>query len=64
MWRTLTLAPEPKDTKLVPEDFDLALRRMKTDLALLDLRRSLIHDELDATSVLALADRILELQSR
>jgi hypothetical protein len=35
---------------------------MKTDLALLDLRRALLHDDLDAPSVLALADRILELQ--
>ena len=56
------LEPTPKDSNLVPEDFDLALRRMKTDLALLDLRRSLLHDELDASSVLAVANRILELQ--
>jgi hypothetical protein len=54
--------PTPKDSKLVPEDFDLALRRMKNDLALLDLRRSLLQADLDAPTVLALADRILELQ--
>jgi hypothetical protein len=54
--------PTPKDSNLVPEDFDFALRRMKTDLALLDLRRSLLHDELDAPAVLAIAARILELQ--
>jgi hypothetical protein len=56
------IEPTPKDSNLVPQDFDHALRRMKTDLALLDLRRSLLHDDLDAPSVLALADRILALQ--
>ena len=49
----------------MPDDFDLALRRMKTDLALLDLRRALLRDEPGrARSVLALTDRILELQRR
>ena len=35
--------PAPKDSNLLPDDFDLALRRMKTDLALLDLRRTLLQ---------------------
>jgi hypothetical protein len=60
MWRALE--PSTKDSKLVPDDFDLALRRMKKDLALLDLRRSLLRDDLDAPRVLALTDQILELQ--
>jgi hypothetical protein len=60
MWRTLE--PSTQDSKLVPNDFDLALRRMKNDLALLDLRRSLLRDPLDAPGVLALTERILELQ--
>ena len=54
--------PTPKDSNLMPGDFDLALRRMKTDLALLDLRRELLREDLDAPTVLALTDRILELQ--
>ena len=52
----------PKDSKLVPDDFDRALRRLKTDLALLDLRRRLLREDLDASAVLAITDRILELQ--
>lgn len=52
----------PKESNLVPDDFDLALRCLKTDLALLDLRRELIHKAHDARVVLALTDRILELQ--
>jgi hypothetical protein len=51
-----------KESNLVPDDFDHALRRMKNDLALLDLRRQLLREELDAPEVLALTDRILALQ--
>jgi hypothetical protein len=54
--------PTPKDSNLVPDDFDRALRRMKADLALLDLRRELLRQDLDAPRVLALTDCILELQ--
>ena len=60
MWRALE--PSTQDSKLVPHDFDCALRRMKNDLALLDLRRSLLRDDLDGPGVLALTARILELQ--
>jgi hypothetical protein len=60
MWRTLE--PSTQDSKLVPDDFDFALRRMKKDLALLDMRRSLLRDDLDAPGVLALTQQILELQ--
>lgn len=54
--------PTPKDSTLVPDDFDRALRRMKTDLALLALRRELLRRDLDAPTVLSLADQIIELQ--
>jgi hypothetical protein len=57
-----TPEPRPQESNLLPDDFDFALRRLKTDLALLDLRRELIHKQLDARGVLALTDRILELQ--
>ena len=57
-----SLHPTPKDSNLVPDDFDRALWRMKTDLALLDLRRQLLREELDAPATLALTSRILELQ--
>jgi len=60
MWRAIE--PSTKDSKLVPDDFDLALRRMKKDLALLDMRRSLLRDDLDAPGVLSLTEQILELQ--
>ena len=60
MWRSIE--PSTKDSKLVPDDFDLALRRMKKDLALLDMRRSLLRDDLDAPGVLSLTEQILELQ--
>ena len=60
MWRAIELST--KDSKLVPDDFDFALRRMKKDLALLDMRRSLLRDELDAPGVLALTQQILDLQ--
>ena len=55
--------PRDKEPTLAPEDFDHALRRMKTDLALLGLRRELLRPDLDARQVLALADRIVTLQS-
>jgi hypothetical protein len=57
-----TPGPRQKESNLVPDDFDLALRRLKTDLALLDLRRELIHKPLGPREVMALTDRILELQ--
>ena len=60
MWRALE--PSTPDSKLMPNDFDCALRRMKNDLALLDLRRTLLRDDLDARGVIALTDQILELQ--
>jgi hypothetical protein len=57
--------PRSKEPILAPEDFDHALRRMKTDLALLGLRRELLRRDLfDAPQVLALADRIVALQTQ
>jgi hypothetical protein len=53
-------APE---TRLLPHDFDRALRRMKTDLALMDLRRRLLDPHLDARAVLEITARIQALQA-
>jgi hypothetical protein len=61
MWKKLALGNE-EEARLRPDDFDRALRRMKSDLALLDLRRQLLHRELGASEVLALTQQILELQ--
>jgi len=55
--------PRGKEPTLGPDDFDHALRRMKTDLELLGLRRQLLRRELDAQQVLALTERIVELQA-
>jgi hypothetical protein len=56
------LDPGREESPLGPDDFDLALRRMKNDLALLGLRRQLLRRDLAAPEVLALVDRIVELQ--
>lgn len=53
-------APE---THLMPRDFDRALRRMKAELALTDLRRRLLDPHLDARTVLAITARIQALQA-
>jgi hypothetical protein len=55
--------PRGEESSLGPEDFDHALRRMKTDLALLGLRRELLRQDLDARRVLALADQIVAIQT-
>ena len=62
MWKKLELGPQEEDAALRPDDFDRALRRMKNDLALVALRRQLLQRGLDAPSVLALTQQILELQ--
>ena len=56
------LDPGREESPLGPDDFDFALRRMKTDLTLLGLRRQLLRPDLAAPEVLALVDRIVELQ--
>lgn len=57
------LEPRGEEPSLGPEDYDQALRRMKTDLALLGLRRELLRPDLDARRVLALADQIVTIQT-
>jgi hypothetical protein len=47
----------------MPHDFDRALHRMKTDLALTDLRRRLLDPRLDARAVLEITARIQTLQA-
>jgi hypothetical protein len=47
----------------MPRDFDRALRRMKAELALTDLRRRLLDPHLDARTVLAITARIQALQA-
>ncbi len=58
------LEPRSEESTLGPDDFDHALRRLKTDLSLVDLRRQLLRPELDARQVLALAEHIVTLQSQ
>ncbi len=48
----------------MPHDFDRALRRMKDDLALTELRRSLLDPTLEAREVLAISRRIEVIQNR
>ena len=55
--------PRSAEELLVPEDYDRALRQMKHQLTLLQLRRALLDPRLDAASVLALSDRIVALQA-
>jgi hypothetical protein len=47
----------------MPHDFDRALRRMKSDLALTDLRRRLLDRRLNAREVLEITARIQALQA-
>ncbi|MGH0031753.1 MAG: hypothetical protein ACQGVC_18350 [Myxococcota bacterium] len=56
------LPPPPEESHLMPQDFDRALRRMKSDLALTELKRRLLDPSLDAVRVLEVADRIQRLQ--
>ena len=57
------LEPRSEESNLAPEDFDHALRRMKTDLALLGLRRELLQPGLDARQILSLTEQIVALQA-
>jgi hypothetical protein len=50
-------------TRLMPDDFDRALRRMKAELAVTELRRRLLDPDLGARAVLELSDRIAALQT-
>jgi hypothetical protein len=52
------------ETHLMPQDFDRALRRMKAELAITDLRRRLLDPSLDARAVLDITDRVQALQAR
>jgi hypothetical protein len=60
--RAYPLPPKPRESRLMPQDFDRALRRMKTDLALTELKRQLLDPSLDARSVLELVAQIEGLQ--
>jgi hypothetical protein len=55
---------DASETRLTHYDFDRALRRMKADLAVTELRRRLLDSSLDARTVLEITDRIQELQAR
>jgi hypothetical protein len=52
------------ETCLAPHDFDRALRRMKVELAITDLRRRLLDSRLEARDVMEIADRVLALQKQ
>ena len=47
----------------MPQDFDRVLRQMKDDLALTELRRSLLDPSLNAREILALARQIERIQN-
>lgn len=47
---------------LTPEDYEVALDRMKRDLALLQLKRRLRQPELSASEVLEISREIVRLQ--
>jgi len=50
------------EPRLTPVDFEVALQRMKRDLALTSLRRSLKDPTLDATAVLGIVRQIMAIQ--
>ena len=62
--RVLRLPPPPRESHLMPQDFDRALRRMKRDLALTELKRQLLDPRLDAQEVLEVIEQIEALQGR
>jgi hypothetical protein len=61
--RVYALPQPPKESPLMPQDFDRALRRMKNDLALIALKRQILDPGLDAKTVLSLVDQIEGIQS-
>ncbi len=50
------------DSRLTHGDIDFALRRMKSGLALVDLKRKLLAPDVDAGAALELSEKILSLQ--
>ncbi len=50
------------DSRLTHEDIDLALRRMKSGLALVHLKRKLLDSNVDARDALDISQEILALQ--
>ena len=60
--RVYALRRPTKESPLMPQDFDRALRRMKNDLALIALKRQILDPDLDAKTVLSLMDQIAGLQ--
>lgn len=50
--------------RLMPHDFDRALRRMKAELAMTELRRRLLDPGLDARTALEVTERVLALQAQ
>lgn len=61
---TDAITERARGAQLSPDDFDRALRRMKAELALTELRRLLLDPGLEARAVLELSDRIQALQAR
>ena len=62
-------APNPIDpgtladnSRLTHGDIDIALRRMKSGLAMIDLKRKLLAPDVDGCGVLRLSEEILALQ--
>ena len=51
-------------SQLSPRDFDRALRRMKAELAITELRRRLLDPGLEARAILEITDRVLTLQKQ
>ena len=51
-------------SQLSPHDFDRALRRMKAELAITELRRRLLDPGLGARAILEITDRVLALQKQ
>ena len=60
----LQLGLQPGEPRLTPEDFDVALGRMKGERALMGLRRSLKDASLDASQILSIVRRILAIQAK
>jgi len=56
----LTLA---EDSRLTHGDIDTALRRMKSGLALIDLKRKLLAPDLEGVDALRLSETILALEN-
>ncbi len=59
----LQLGHQAGEPRLTPEDFDVALRRMKRELALVGLRRSLRDASLGAAQIISIVRQIVTIQA-